>query len=458
MRVRVLVSLAILGGHLDSAWSYSSAKTALNVEYSSYVRSNQNYFGGDEKADSLSTVGMGLNYDYRKGRRHSKIDLDAFHSFAEDHSYINARDLYADYTRGDINYTFGRRRITFSSADEFWQTGIWQPRFMWDKMRPEQTGLTGFFVKTAENNNTRVNFFLSPLYAPEEGQRYEEKNGKVTSRNPWFRPPPPKAEIFDQVTDVRAVVDEPEAEDVVSAFSMAVRADHEVAENVTIGGAYGVMPVNQSILGYKYKLITANGEQYARINIEPTFPYHHVLTTDVSTKADRWSTVTSATYESPFKVDRTPTKITQQIRDMVVASFTVGFNLIGEGATATQLYGGLIKAWGAVQPDGGEDTAGTTQFEVRQRWIEAARLGIRHPVWSKYRRLNNSFEVTYDRAQNGATLSTQAEYNFYDAWVATASIDMLGVFDSRTTIENETTFIRQYRANDRVSMGLSYAY
>lgn len=457
MRVGIFACLALVGGAANIAWGYSTAKTALNVEYSSYVRSNQNYFGSDEKSDSLSTAGLSLKYDYRKGRRHSHIDLSAFHSFSEDHSYLNVRDFYFDYTRANTNVTVGRRRYTLSAADESWQMGLWQPRFMWDEMSPEQNGLTGIFISNSENKTTRVNFFISPLFIPEETQKYEEKNGKITSRNPWFRPPPPQADIFDQLTEVRAVIDEPPIEDVVSAFSLAVRVDHEVNKNITVGGAYGVMPLNQMLLGYRYKLVTANGEQYARINIEPTFPYHHLLTGDVRTQSGRWSTVSSLTYESPFRLDRSSHKITQQIRDLVMASFTVDYDLIGEGASATQIYGGLIKVWGGIAPDGGEDMTGSTQFELRPRWFEAVRLGIRHPIWSKYRRLINSFEVTYDHKQNGAVLSTQAEYNFYDAWIATASLDLLGVFDTRVT-EYDTAFIRQYRANDRVSVGLSYVY
>jgi hypothetical protein len=457
MRIRLLTSLVIVGGIYDFAFAYSSAKTALNVEYSSYVRSNQTYFGGDEKADQMSTAGLSLQHENRVGRKHSKIDLKAFHSFAEDHSYINVGDLYGDYTRADTNYTFGRKRVNFSAADEFWQTGLWQPRFMWDRMLPESNGLTGVFIQGAENSNTRANFFISPLYMPEETQKYEEQNGKITSRNPWFRPPPPQVNLFEDVTDVRATVDEPKIEDVVTALSLGFRVDHDINENLTLGGAYGVKPINQTLLGYRYKIVTANGEQYARINIEPTWPYHHIFTTDAATKNGPWRTLSSLTYESPFQLDKDPVKITQQLSDMVVASFTFGFDLLGEGATATQLYAGIMKAWGALTPDGGEDISGTTQFELRQRWLEAYRVGIKHPVWSKWRRLNNSFEVTYDRIQNGATLSSQAEYNFYDAWVATASLDLLGVLDSKSG-DYDTAFIRQYRANDRVSLGLSYVY
>lgn len=490
MKTRILACLALIGGFSDFASAsresaqmdrresvqidrresalsglrasggsrFSTAKAALSVEHFSYVRSGQEYFGGDEKAGQMSTAGMSLSFDHRRGRRHSQIDLHAFHSFAEEHSYADIRDLYTDYTVRDSRIAFGRMRTNFSEADEFWETGQWQPRFMWDPMQPDTNGLFGLFgLGSANNGSTRLTVFASPIYVPEETQAYREKNGKVYSKNPWFRPPPPVGEILGDTTDIHSYVDEPKVTDVISQPSFAMRAEQDLGENVNVGLSYGVKPVNQTLLKFKYKMVTANGEQYARINFAPHYAYHHLVTSDATFRAGRWKTLISNTYEKPFKLEEDQVLISQQLREMYVASMMTSFDLLGEGASATQLYAGVIKAWGATAPDGGEDLSGESLFDIRQRWLEAYRLGVRHPVWTKLRRLYNNLEFTYDRMQNGATVISQIEYNVASGWIATASVDLLGVFDTRES-EYEKAFVRQYRANDRFAMGLSYVY
>lgn len=451
----ILIVLALPA--LAQAITYSSTKSEFKLSHKSYISSGQGYFGGEDTESQISTAGVGIDYLGRSGSGQSRINFDAFYSFAEDYPFISARELYTERKAKDNTITYGRKIQNLSAADEFWETGLWQPRFNWDKISPETNGLTGVFFETQKNRRSKWLAYVTGLNVPEQGARYELVDGMIVSKNPFFKPPPKQANIAGQLTDVTYKIDQPPTSEIIFKPGLGFRVDNQIATKENLAFGYAYKPLNQFLTSYDYRLRIEDNSQQAPITIIPQFPYHHIVTSEW-TREDRLSLLSMAlTFERPDRLPENDMLVSQQIDNQVLASAIYSYNLAGEGPSAFRVYTGFLKSWGAIANDGGDTFSERTQFEMRQRWYEAYRVGMTYPVWTKFKRLSNTMELTYDRMQNGALFKSQLEYQLYDSWIFSGAFDVVAVFDSRQT-KFDSAVLRQFRANDRVTMGLSYVY
>ncbi len=439
------------------ARAFAIAKSTFEANYESYFSSGQAYFGTEATESQFSTAGLNLDYSSKRGKLENHLDVHAFYSFTEEYPFLNPTEAFTTYHSDKYDSSFGRKLEGWSEADEFWESGLWQPRFAWNKANPESVGLTGLFFEGTRRDSSRWLGMISPIYIPEQGPHFYTENGQLLSKSPWFISPPSEALIGPNLTPLTYSIDRPGTAKVVFSPGAAFRVDHQLTDNDGVGFGYAYKPINQMLMSYDYRLRLLDATQEAPVTVVPVFPYHHIMTTDWRRQVDRWKVLSSLTYERPQKMPENERLISQQIGDQTLATAIASYDLVGEGPSAFTLYGGLLKSWGSVKPDSGDTVSAQSQFEIRTRWLEAYRIGLNYPIWSKFTRLHNKIELTYDRIQNGSLLTSQFQYNVLDQWVLTASFDMLAVYDSQVT-RYDKAIIRQFRANDRVSMGFSYVY
>ncbi len=454
---KAATALLLLLSNASYAMTYNYTKSEFKMSHESYVNSSQGYFGKEDTSSQVSTAGVTIDSLSNKGKHSSHIDVHAFYSFAEDKPFINPTELYYERKGKTATVTYGRKIQELSYADDFWELGLWQPRFTWDKLKPEQNGLTGLFFEGQNKGGSNWLGFVTGINVPEQGPSYYIENGIVTSKNPWFKRPPKTANIAGVDTDVTYTIDKPQTEDIIFKPGLGFRFENSLATTETVGFSYAYKPINQFLTSYDYRLRIADASQTAPIRVIPQFPYHHMVSGDWRRQDDKINTALSLTFESPVRLPDNEQLISQQIDDQLMASAIVSYDVAGEGPSAFKMYGGILKSWGAIADDSGDTFSGSTQFELRQRWYEAYRVGMTYPVWTKWKRLYNTMELTYDRAQNGGLFMTQLEYNVFDSWILTGALDVMAVFDSKET-RYDNSLIRNFRANDRVSMGISYVY
>lgn len=436
----------------------------FDMGHSSYIRSNTAYFGKEENSPQMTQVGVSVERSIEQQGRVVKFDLSAFHSVSEEMPYLNLREVYYQRSHRDQAYTFGAYKRTWSQADEHWNLGLWQRRFGWDKLNAEQNGLVGFFLEAPYRPNLpygpnlKLTGMLSPLFVPDMNPSFREEDGRLVSKNPWFRPPPPTVVLMGEETRVVSAVNAPSVQDVVVRPGLAFRLETEDLSSGDWGLSYAYKPINQFVLGYGYKLLLQEDDSVAALEINPRVAYHQLLTVDHRIQIEeRHHLNGSLTYESPHNLPEDSRKVFQNLDEAYYLSLTYGFDLRGSGPTAIHAYTSFLKTWGGVAKDVGDRAQDKTQFEFRPRFFEAYRVGLRAPLWSRVRTLTNRMELTYDRLQNGMIFSSYAEYALPENWVASLGIDLMGIFDSRDSFY-DAGFLRTYRSNDNITLGLSYVY
>ena len=117
------------------------------------------------------------------------IHMDYTYDLYEDAHYFRPYELALKLKRPDGSWTLGRKHFVWDEADLFWNRHLWQPIYADDTLRPKTAGLTGLFrnFTTKEGSTT---LFVSLVYLPDFTPPFKNENGAITSKNPWFTPPP----------------------------------------------------------------------------------------------------------------------------------------------------------------------------------------------------------------------------------------------------------------------------
>ena len=120
------------------------------------------------------------------------------YSVREEHHYIRPYEVAFKIQRADGQWVIGRYRLEWDWADHLWNRGLWEPFYREDALRARQGGLLGIF-RQFYYDNVHLTLFGSPVFVPESGPHFIEKNGRLISNNSWFVPPPNKKIGFTNI-------------------------------------------------------------------------------------------------------------------------------------------------------------------------------------------------------------------------------------------------------------------
>lgn len=118
-----------------------------------------------------------------------EIKASYTYSIYEDRHYFRPLEFNLKFERPDGQWIIGRKWGEWDWADLFWNRGLWQPTYADDGLRPQWAGLTGLF-RDFNYEEGQIRIFGSFLFIPDSSAPFENKNGKLTSSNPWFISPP----------------------------------------------------------------------------------------------------------------------------------------------------------------------------------------------------------------------------------------------------------------------------
>jgi hypothetical protein len=438
---------------LKSATPFTSE---VKLEHYSFLSSNKKYFGKTEKnnIDTLTTIGLHIEGES------SRIGINGGWMYVaqEDFHYVNFSEMSMQFHFGKDNMRIGRHRAEWSHSDEFWNLSAWQPEFRWNRFNPETEGLTGIFYNGSINESLKITTFFSDLFIPNIGPTYKEENGKIVSNNPWFRTPPPAVDLFGSNTNVIASVDEPDVKEIVLQPSVAIAADKKWSDQWSTKFAGGYKPMNQMLLSYSYYLQTLPDSKDAVVTVHPFFAYENIYSIENKLVLGRWELTPYVAFQEPHLKPVAPELIAQDLAPATTATFIAAWKDGERELYENKIYTGFIKVWEAALKDRGENALPHSQFDRRFPFYEAVRLGFeKKKSWTHDRGLKSAMEVTYDRLQNGALFTSKVDYTFIRDLQIGIKLNLIGSLGNADS-DYEKAYLRNFRANDNMSVDLNYVY
>ena len=143
-----------------------------------------------------------------------------------------------------IHLTFGRRRIDWSGLDSMWNLGNLEPLDAWDRLRPEEQGLTGMFLH-AKVSEFDFRIFGSYFAVPETGPNVVLKDKQFQAEHPQAGTTTPESiTLFNQPTPLGFELNLPPLSKILFRPSLlfSIETQKESAFRIKFGCGY--LPLN----------------------------------------------------------------------------------------------------------------------------------------------------------------------------------------------------------------------
>jgi hypothetical protein len=135
----------------------------LSLKNSQYVSSGQTYFR-DAASGENASVELGVDGQARWRKLTGRLRAKDEYSATERWNYLDIYELSAAYPLGaSASLIAGRHLETWNAWEADWHQGVFQPRYMQNKARPEFAGLTGFFLTNKEKSTAFTLAFFAGL-------------------------------------------------------------------------------------------------------------------------------------------------------------------------------------------------------------------------------------------------------------------------------------------------------
>lgn len=430
--------------------------SSLSWKAEQYFSSNQTYYR-DGAAKQTTSISIGVQQESKWTDALSGVaQLKSEYSPHEDWNYFNVYELYAT-AKPNSNWQFsaGRKLETFTEWEQTWRQGLFQSRYLENKLDPQAAGLVGGFM-TVGGEKQSFTLALIAANVPDFGPHHTVQDNKFVSANPWFHPPAPKFEFKDVSNDIRYSVNQPQTNTVLDRRGVA--AKFETRNGPLFNRfSYAYKPMPQLLFGFPSRGRFHPGADFMSVEINARVLYHTVYAWDSVAKAGPWTFSVSAAHERPDN-DAGPEGWTaQQVTPAWIYSGFVSRPLETEGPNAARITAGYLNVIGGDAPDKGDFAGKETLFERRFQYREAYLLELSKPIRGLAKRpVLTGLRMLYDRFQAGGVVSAYSSVNLDQNWSADLRVDLLGLTANSSQIDDG--FLSTYRANDRFSMGMSYVF
>jgi hypothetical protein len=406
------------------------------------------YLSGRIHATGVSAVpwDFGYNLDLMAGK---------FYSQRQTHWAVN--ELSAS-TRviPEVQASLGRKKEDWSRLDEFWQLGLWQPKYGIDALRPEDQGLTGLFLDY-DKENFRLLGFVTSISVPTLGPEVREEGGGLVSDDRWYRAP---SQSFTIGKNVKAIAYRLDRSDLMRLIKHEGRGLMARLGSKTkgpwLGIAAGDKPVNDVI--YTRNVVVPTGPDATIATVQPDIARHLIVSTDVGYAWGAGVFVLSALRDRPSVNLPREEWVTQRLGAIEAYSGLLTWNLGILGMPTTQVNFGYLRVYGGeiVDIESQGQAADFTLFDQRLKFTNTVSFKMQGPLVRIFgRQILGKWSYAYDWDQQGSLVGAELQLQVSREWLVLAGADLLGV-------ENENlkpnSFLNQYRANDRIFGGLTYVF
>ncbi len=366
----------------------------------------------------------------------------------------------------------GRRRQPWSTLDENWGFGLWQPVNRFDGLHPTEQGLAGIFA-ALESNLVSITAFVSPLFIPEQGATFEVSNGNFESHNPWFSKPPNSVELFPSRPSSRLnfELQTPSTGSVINRWSegilLQVGAHVRPSKQNDIGAflraSFIHKPRNALATPFGTTYILADTESYGNVVIYPRVEFQRLEAVEFGYRTD--------TYSAGFSFLRDEPENQGAPVDTSGDSSRMSYQTLKSEMYFSPYFEWRAyphKTWGprlrlmALNTVGGETQAqgllasSTSLFGYRTPYRRAVSLQEDSMLWREGNwRWDQTLRLIDETEENGSVLEADVRLSYTNTWRFALSADILGSGKPDT---DTSTFLARFRGNDNVSGHLTYIF
>ncbi|MGZ3768958.1 MAG: transposase [Bdellovibrio sp.] len=377
--------------------------------------------------------------------------------FTRGQSHIVVHEAYlATHGATEAKAYLGRKKKDWSELDRRWQLSLWQPKFAIDALRPEEQGLTGLFLDyNAQNAELLV--FMTPLFIPSVGPDIREEGGSLVADSRWYREPSRDYDFNNKINNINYELDIPETAKLARNGGAAVMARLGNKEKGPwLVASSGYLPVNELLL--KRKNFKDVSHDKVDVTVSPDVTYHRIYSADVGyTFTNAKASLSYLNDEPGEKLPETDWSI-QRLEAIKAYSAALEFSLsnILPSTLSFQLEylrvngGSIVDITSNGQPDD------FTLFDQRLQFTNALSFRVEGQLASFFHRpFVTRLKYLYDYDQRGSLLNTEFLYYPTQKWAVVIGGDVLGVQDENYRV---SSFLNQYRANDRAYGGMTYVF
>lgn len=403
----------------------------------------------------LSARLAGLYQSQKLSKLNYAMDFSAGTFFIRSQSNYMVKELYASYKLSEaVKPSVGRKKYEWSTLDSFWMTSIWQPNFAIDLLRPEEQGLFGVFLDY-KRDNVELVAFATPVFIPSIGPEIREEGGSLVSDSRWYRRPSNQFNFNDRINSITYKLNIPDIQELVGKPGMGFSGrvgDKE--QGPWINTSYGYKPMNQLLL--KRENSKRIDEDLIDVKVKPDASYHSVFSTDIGYTLPGLKTTLSYIEDNPVEKKPEVDWAIQSPNGLRGYSLIFDYPVPYLSDRTLQMQVGYLRIFGGEIVDiTSEGPDSMTLFDERFKFKNSVLVKLQGELFRVSQKpLVTKISYLYDYIQDGTLVGT--EFHYYPAthWSILVGADFLGVKNE----DSSSSFLNQYRANDRVYGGFSYVF
>lgn len=353
-----------------------------------------------------------------------------------------------------VTVRVGRELKDWSHLDEDFQMGIWEPRFRWDYVHPETVGLAGFYVDV-KTSDVQVSAFGTPLFVPDRGIPVEVRDQRLYSIDTYFNSPASTIPFRGVPTPVSYSIEKPSTATILMHPGGGFMVRKGGDRGFWASTAYAYKPMNQLLFSYSGLYNTAVNVQQIEATLYPRVAYHHVNSNEVGWASKHWVASLSNLQDIPEDHETVLGENNQVVTHSNALSPALEYRFGDLKYAPSRVRLSLLKQWGGNAPDNGPLVSGySSVFEDRYFSHTALVLYGEAPLDFLAKHLSGTYRFTFDAQHQGTIQST----DLYYALNRTFLVNLGGDFLNSDEDPSAGDPISQYRANDRVRLGVSYVF
>lgn len=383
-------------------------------------------------------------------------DTSAGTFFTRGQSHIMLHEASMETHGGPAKVTLGRKKKNWSEVDSRWNLGLWQPEYFLDALRPEEAGFTGLFVEY-KKDEWEVLAFGTTINIPNLGPDIREDKGGLAADTRWYRPPSRNYDFNNNINQISYKLNMPDQMALIRNGGVAIMGRYgQKDRGPWVVVSTGYLPANELILQRAaYKSASTDKVD---VTVTPKLTQHRISSIDLGYTFKKMKVFGAYLDEKPDIKLPTEDNSIQKLLPVQIYAAGVDFSLIHmfeiplklELETLKAIGGGIQDITSSGKPDS------FTMFDARLKFTGALQVKVEGPVATLYHHvLTAKIKYIYDYDQKGSLFKTEFQYYPDKKWTVVMGGDVLGVQNEDF---NKSSFLNEFRANDRVYGGMTYVF